>query len=111
MSTIEQEIAGGLDLTEHQVATLRGLVLDSAYSPMDGMCLDELRIMALIHPHNEGYALTPAGENYLRGLTTGEKLEKTSQTAVVPASEQILPSFSLSPTEAILTNLGPPRAG
>lgn len=66
MSFAEQKDARDLDLGHKHVAALRALVLNPAYMPMDGMCLDELRMMSLIRVAPNGYTLTASGQEQLR---------------------------------------------
>ncbi|WP_374651739.1 hypothetical protein [Dongia sp.] len=54
-----------VELARKHVTALRGLLLNPGHVPMDGMCLDELRIMGLIEPGRGGYKLTAKGHRNL----------------------------------------------
>lgn len=55
-----------LELGRHHVSTLRALSSNAAHTPVDGMRLDELRLMRLIEPSPGGYALTADGHRHLQ---------------------------------------------
>jgi len=78
-----------IELGRRHVAALRALTLNPAHAPVDGMCLDELRMMALIRPTNSGYALTANGQEQLQAeLAAAEERElKWSAGAVAWAAE------------------------
>jgi hypothetical protein len=54
------------ELGRKHVSALRALTLNAAHAPVDGMCLDELRLMRLIEPSPGGYALTADGYRHLQ---------------------------------------------
>ncbi|MBI2254032.1 MAG: hypothetical protein HYU58_05390 [Proteobacteria bacterium] len=77
MKFAARKIAGGVELGRKHVAALRALSLNPAHTPVDGMCLDELRMMALIRPAGSGYALTAVGQEQLQAeLTAAEEREQ-----------------------------------
>jgi hypothetical protein len=66
MSFAGRKIAREIELGRKHVAALRALTLNPAHAPVDGMCLDELRMMALIRPASGGYTLTATGREQLQ---------------------------------------------
>jgi hypothetical protein len=55
-----------MELGRNHVATLRALSINAAHAPVDGLRLDELRLMRLIEPIPGGYALTADGHRQLQ---------------------------------------------
>jgi hypothetical protein len=55
-----------VELSRNQIATLRALSVNAAHAPIDGMRLDELRLMRLIEFVPGGYALTEDGYRQLQ---------------------------------------------
>ncbi|MDY0870350.1 hypothetical protein [Dongia rigui] len=77
-----------IDLSRKHIAVLRGLILNPAHAPIDGMCLDELRMMALIQPVGGGYALTAAGHEKLQAeLMAADMREQTWSAGAAVAAE------------------------
>lgn len=65
------------ELDDHHIAALRSLEVNPAHAPVDGMCLDELRLLALIRSVADGNVLTTAGRDRLR--TELSVIEKRQQ--------------------------------
>lgn len=66
MNIVGRKVAREIELDRKHVAAMRALTLNPAHAPVDGMCLDELRMMALIRPVTDGYALTATGREQLQ---------------------------------------------
>lgn len=80
MSFVGQKAVSDVDLGHKHVSALRGLVLNPSYMPMDGMCLDELRMMSLIRVAPNGYTLTASGQEQLQAeLSAAEEREQRWQ--------------------------------
>lgn len=63
-------VAREVELGRKHVAALRALTLNAGHAPVDGMCLDELRLMGLIEPSPGGYALTADGFRQLQSAVS-----------------------------------------
>lgn len=89
MTAVGRIIAREIELGRKHVAALRALTLNPAHAPVDGMCLDELRMMALIRPTSGGYALTATGREQLQAELTAaqERESKWSAGAAAQAAE------------------------
>lgn len=83
MSFVGRNTAREIELGRKHVAALRGLILNPSHAPVDGMCLDELRMMALIQPSSGGYTLTASGREQLQAelLAADEREQKWSAGA------------------------------
>jgi hypothetical protein len=81
------ETAREIELSRKHIAALRGLILNPSHAPIDGMCLDELRMMALIRPASGGYALTAAGHEQLQAelIAADEREQKWNAGATLAA--------------------------
>jgi hypothetical protein len=84
-----RKIASEIELGRKHVAALRALTLNPSHSPVDGMCLDELRMMALIRPAAGGYALTATGQEQLHAelSAAAERDRKWDAGVTVQAAE------------------------
>ena len=88
MNIAERKGAPEIALGRKHIAVLRGLMLNPAHAPVDGMCLDELRMMALIRPTSGGYALTAAGQEQLQAeLTAVDEREQRWNAGAAQAAE------------------------
>ena len=77
-----------IELSRKHVAALRGLSVNPAHAPVDGMCLDELRMMGLIRPAAGGYELTAAGEaQLLAELTAADERDQKWSAGLSHAAE------------------------
>jgi hypothetical protein len=87
MNIVGPTVTRDIALSRKHIAVLRGLTLNPGYVPIDGMCLDELRMMALIRPATGGYALTAAGHELLEAelMAADEREQKWSAGAVLAA--------------------------
>jgi hypothetical protein len=88
MSFAGRKVAREIELGRKHVAALRSLTLNPAHAPVDGMCLDELRMMALIRPTSGGYELTSTGRELLQAeLAAAEERNLKWNAGIAHAAE------------------------